>query len=496
MAVVGVASSTAVYAEAATATITGHVTKEAPGKVTVNLFTTGGLAAAQAISDEDGDYAFSGVTAGTYKMHFGFNGRFQWAYQKLGFSFADVVTVADGAHVVVNETMLLPGVVEVHATDAVTGAPVDAYCAGAFENPFQCGATDGVMRLNEFEGGPRTVYIRSSDGLHARQEIPNVSVTMGQVTRLTVRLQPTVAITTTVVDRATGEPVPNVCVAALPLVFGGVDDQTCQFFVNYTDEQGRITLGELPQADYTLLVVPDDGVHGMQWVGTSGGVGSQYAAKLLHTTAGFPTTAPTVRLDPAASITGVIRDADTGEPIPDGCARVVPSKQLPFVLGMACSSGDGSYTLSNLGPYRWPVEFSNFYSFIDPYVIKWSGNAVDRRAATLIQAGVSQPGPADATLTKADAPIELKVTTEDGQVYDLWFFVEVFNARTGDMVRSSDTFQGWTIHGVGGQNVRIRYVPSPPWKANWHGGTDFASAASVRLRDGRTTTVRIVIPDP
>ncbi|MGI5237908.1 carboxypeptidase regulatory-like domain-containing protein [Dactylosporangium sp. CA-139066] len=485
------------YAEEAAATITGHVTKEATGAVTVNLFTTGGIAAGQAISTADGDYAFPGVAPGTYKMQFGFAGRFQWAHQKLGFSSATVVSVAAGDHVVVDETMLLPGYVEIHAKDAVTGQPVDTFCAGVYQDPYQCGATGGVMRLTDFDGGPRTVYIKSSDGLHARQAIENVSITLGQVTRLDVTLKPTAAITTTVVDRATGDPVPYVCVAALTLTFGGVDDQTCQYGVNYTDELGRVTLAELPAADYTLLVVPEDGVHGIQWAGATGGTGSQYQAQILHTIAGAPTVAPQVRLDPAASITGTVRDADTGAPISDGCAQVLPSKTA-YGIGKACGySGDGTYTLSNLGPYKWPVLFSNFYTWAgNPYVGKWSGNATDRKAATLIQAGKNQPTVLDATLTHADAPFTLKVTSADGQAYTGWFSVDVYNARTGDFVQSSDTSQGWTIHGVGMQNVHIHYVPNSPWRAGWVGGADYASADTIKLRSDRTVTVKIVLPDP
>lgn len=492
--VVPVAFPSAAYAETAGATITGHVTKEAPGPVTVNLFTTGGVAAGQAISTDDGDYEFTGVAPGDYKMQFGFAERFQWAYQKLGFSTAAVVTVADGAHVVVNETMLLPGYVEIHATDAVTGQPVDAYCAGVYEDPYQCGATGGVMRLTNFDRGPQTVYVKSSDGLHARQAIENVTITLGQVTRLDVKLKPTVAIDATVVDRATGEPISYACVAALTLTFGGYTDQMCQYGVNYTDEAGHVRLGELPAAQYTLLVVPEDDVHGMQWVGGDGGTGSQYQAYVLNTVAGTATTAPRVLLDPKASITGTVRDAVTGTPIAWGCAQVLPSR-TPSSPGKNCQY-DGTYRLTNLGPYAWPLLFSPFYNSTDPYVTKWSGDATDRKAATLVPARADEPTVFDATLSRADAPLRLDFTTADGQAYYGWFSVEVYNARTGDFILRSDASQGSTVYGVGAQTVRLQYYVDRPGLPGWYGGTDFASADNVKLRTDRTVTVKIVLPDP
>ncbi|MFD0747990.1 collagen binding domain-containing protein [Phytohabitans flavus] len=167
--------------------VTGRVVTEAPGAVTVNLFTTGGASAGQVRTGTDGSYTFPAVPPGTYKIQYGFLGRFQWSHQKLGFSAADVVAVTSGqSTTVVEETMLLPGVVEVVATDAVSGAPVDAICAGTSEFGQQCGATGGVLRLTNLAAGPHTIQVRSSDGLHARAQVAGVYVVLGQATRVEV----------------------------------------------------------------------------------------------------------------------------------------------------------------------------------------------------------------------------------------------------------------------------------------------------------------------
>ncbi|WP_346537882.1 carboxypeptidase regulatory-like domain-containing protein [Micromonospora sp. DPT] len=497
----GLVASPAYAEEPAPGAITGHVVTEQPGNVTVNLFTIEGASGGQVLSDAEGNFRFASVPVGTYKIQYGFLGRFQWSHQKLGYSTADVVTVDSGATTTVpEETMLLPGIVEVVATDAVTGAPVDTVCAGVQEYSLQCGAVDGHLRLENLESGTYTLQVRSSDGLHARQEVKNVSVTLGRTTRVEVALRPTTAITTTVVDRATGEPVPYACVAALPLVFGALDDDTCRWDVNYTDDRGRVTLRELDPGNYTLLVLPGDDVHGAQWVGRSGGVGRQHDALRIEGQGGQLSIAPTVKLDPAARITGTIRDAETGGPLVNGCASVLPVRQGaggPPGIGPFCTDSEGVYTVSNLGPYAWPLEFSHFYDYIEPYAAVWSGNAPDRKTAKAVTAGTDQPGVADISLRRTGPRISVTTTSADGQPYNGWLAGEVYNATTGDLVKEYSFYYGpRVIEGLADQPLKLRYVPNPPWTAGWYGGTDRSSADTIRLRNGATSSIRIVLPDP
>ncbi len=479
--------------------VTGHVVTQTPGSVTVNLFTTGGASAGQVFSDADGDYAFASVPPGTYKIQYGFLDRFQWSHEKLGFSTADVVTVVSGqATVVPEETMLLPGVVEIVATDKVTGAPVDTVCAGRWEYNLQCGAVGGVLRLSDLEEGTHDLFVRAVDGLHARTELTGVKVVLGQVTRIEVALEPTAAITTRVVDRATGEPVQDVCIVALTLHFGALDDRMCEWGVNHTDQNGNVTVGELKPGEYTLLVVPTDEVHGIQWLGRRGGVGRQHDALRVQADAGVASTVGPVRLDPRAAITGVVRDAETGEPLGwNGCAQVLPTKQgsWPWGAGIFCGdSPDGAYTIPNLGPYDWPLQFSHFYDHSEPYERVWTGGAADRKTATTVRAGVDQPGTADASLRKIGTRISLQLSTEDGQPLNGWLYVEVYNARTGDLVKEVSFHGPRVIDGLADQNVKLIYRVDPSMVSGWYGGTDFASARTVKLVDGAVKTVKIVVP--
>lgn len=473
--------------------ITGQITKHGPGPVTVNLFTTAGAAAGQVSSDEDGRYRFGDVPSGAYKLQFGHNGKYQWAHQQLGFSKADVVRVVDGADVVVDDTMLKAGVVEVIATDAVSGDLVDTICADQWEMYQRyCGGTDGVLRLTDLAEGKHTIYVRSSDGLHASSEVRDVEVSWGKVTFVEVALKPTAAFTTSVVDRATGEPVADVCVALLPVVFGGTDDDTCDSFRNYTDETGKLTVGGLEPGEYTVLAVPRDEAHGLQWVGKTGGVGSQYKAQRLVLSAGKVTTLAPIRLDPATTISGVIKAAATGEPITYGCASVLPHRGGGFGVakGADCSDwgGEGQYTISGLGPYDWPVQFSHTY---DDYTPVWSGGASDRKSATPVQTRVGAPGTADVALQPATVSLRLRVIDGAGQRYDGPLYLTVFNARTGDYVGELE--HDGTVMGLGDQVVRLQYQVDDDFKDGWHGGTNFATATNVRAKADKETKVTITL---
>jgi hypothetical protein len=479
-------------------TISGRFTTASGGSVTVNLWTTAGGSAGQVISDAEGNYTFPAVAPGQYKVQFGVGSgsfaRWQWAYQKLGFSAATVIDVAPGATTEVDDTAIDPGGVQFVVTDAETGEPVDNVCWS--RNQYfasDCGATNGVLTATGLPDGTHTLYLTAPDGLHAATSVPDITVRYGVMTRVAVAMTPTAAITTTVIDRATGEPVPDVCVAALPVVFGSTDDYACELGQNESGPDGTVTIGGLAPGEYTLFAVPGRSPYGIQWVGAKGGTGSQYKAKRINVATGRSVAAPAVRLDPAASISGTVTDAETGEPLVNGCASVLP--YLPgsgALVYPSCAGYDepGNYRIDNLGPYDWPLQFFNFYDS-DGYGAVWSGDATDRKAAGLIRAGVDQPGVADVALRKAGPGLTISPRTADGQPFYGGLSVDVFNARTGDLVQR--LYSGNTVEGVADQPVRLSYYAGDEYGSGWYGGTNFATAKNARVRPADPTTVKLIL---
>jgi len=490
----------AAYADDA-GSITGTITRPGGGPVTVNLWTTAGGSAGQVITGADGHYTFASVAPGQYKVQFGvqsgFDPQWQWAYQKFSFSSATVVDVAAGSATEVDDRYAPSGGVRLTATDAVSGAPVDAVCASRFSSGFgaDCGATDGVLALDGLGPGLYDIYVTSSDGLHAAKTLNGVKVAAGTMTDVAAALTPTGAITTTVLDRATGDPVTSVCVVPLTLTFGAFTSQMCQYGAdNYSKDDGAVTLGGLAPGTYTLLANPEFTSYGLQWVGAKGGTGSQYKAKKITVVAGQRVAAPTIELDPAASITGVITDAATGESLTDGCASVLPWRPGDgnSAVGPYCVEywTDGKYTIPNLGPYAWPVQFSYFYA-TNTYASYWSGGKSNRKAANLVTAGVETPGEADATLTQVGPGLTVAARSSDGQVWNGDLNVDVFNAKTGDYVKTMSSTH--TLDGVAAQPVRLQYFASSDFQAGWYGGADFATATTVKVNPGKPKTVQLTL---
>ncbi|WP_188190051.1 carboxypeptidase-like regulatory domain-containing protein [Nonomuraea sp. SYSU D8015] len=499
IALLAMAAGAAVPAPAAALegeTITGVVVDEtgapALGAQVLAVDAESGIGHGSASTGFRGAYTLRLPRAGTYKVRVYYRGRVQYAYQKSTIAEADVFTVPEGGSAVVNERLLTPGAIALQVTDKATGQPVNEVCAKV-SGPSQaekCGAENGAIELGGLGEGDYTATITSSDGLHVSTEITGLAVRLGETTRASAALEPAAAITTTVRDAVTKAPVSHACVIPLKLRFGSAKSYPCP---HRSDAEGKVRIGELPADTFTLLVEPG-GSYGIQWVGTSGGTGSQYAARRITTTLGQAVDIPPIELDPPATITGTITDRTTKEPIRHGnaCASLLPPGPGSSGMGARCVDDNGIYEITGVGPYDWPVLFSDSGG---RYAWTWSGNATDRQRARPVRPRVGSPATADMTLGPA-GEITGAIREADGTPYQGYVYVRAFNARTGDLAAPEgfNTLGTYQLDGLNTASVKLE-INTVGRSITWHRtAKDFEHATPVLGRAGRSVNVDLTVP--
>jgi hypothetical protein len=98
---------------------------------------------------------------------------------------------------------------------------------------------------------------------------------------------------------------------------------------------------------YNAFVSVQDDVHGMQWVGLVKGTGAQATARLILLSDGATVTIPGIKLDKAGTVTGIIRDQATRNPIDQAFAAVAS-----FNTGRG-DPGPGAVTTRRADNYQW-----------------------------------------------------------------------------------------------------------------------------------------------
>ncbi|NUR69599.1 MAG: hypothetical protein HOU81_02145 [Hamadaea sp.] len=430
----------------------------------------------QTTTDADGHYQVDQVFAGGYRVLFQDyqTNLVQWAYGKTTEQTADVVTVTAGQTTTVDDRRLPTGSVRVTATDSLTGAAIQDFWLQL--NDFWGNATNGVAVVDNLAIG--TYWLSAgADGYAFADRLTQVTVVAGEQTTVAIKLRPVGKITTRVLDRATGAPVAGICVAAF---------QPTSFFFpdgcERTDDQGKVTLTLQQPGTYNLFVLPPTGsAYGAQWVGATGGTGSQTLAKSLTVAAGQTVAGPKIKLDRTGVIVGKAT-SETGQPLQNGSVGIVgPDLGTGTDTRYSTIAPDGTYRVDWLGPYNWPLLF-----VAKDHAFQWSGGSGNRRQAYLVPVKAGKTTTYDYTL-KQGALVTITSATIDGRYV-------VRNAVTGDPmgVRDSEGLPASvTIRVFGPQNVKIQCYANGTGPV-WHGGTSFASATPVGIPATGTKQIAFV----
>lgn len=288
-------------------------------------------------------------------------------------------------------------------------------------------------------------------------------------------------VRTSVVDAATGEPVAGICVFAVPVFTFSFSD-VCP---SRSDSRGRVNVSVPGTGSYNLFALPDSGSrYGAQWVGQTGGTGTQRNARWFTFNADEIKPGPRIRLDDRSVIVGTVTGADEA-PLVNGTVGIVaPIPDGSRDPRYSTVAEDGSFIIDWLGPYRWPLLFK-----ADGYPYQWSGHVGNRLRAELVNVGPNavpyeyqlERG-TTVTIEIADAP------TGPGRVV-------LHNVSTRDPVGIAELGEGQasaSLQVLPRQQVKIHCVCSG--ELRWHGGTDFASATGESIRINGPQTIVFTQP--
>ncbi|MDG4822061.1 carboxypeptidase regulatory-like domain-containing protein [Asanoa sp. WMMD1127] len=392
-----------------------------------------------ATTDSNGEFSAPPMLAGDYMVEFSVGERTEYFDRAARYEDADPVTITGGNDSRITPTLLPTGSVRVRALDAVTGSVVRDFCANS-----ECSDGSGEVLLTDLAEGSQDLWISAPEANYVDRN-STVTVRVGQTIDVTVRLVPGAKITTTVVDKATGKPLQDVCLIAYKpgqfFIPDGMGGNEC------SDAAGKATVDKLATGDYRLFAWPRNRSYGRQWVTANGGSGDERQAVTIKATMGKTSAGPQVRVDRGGSIRGRVTDATTGAPISWTQVGIASGR----TGGDTSTDEDGRFQIDGLGPYRWPLQYWGG----SDHATAWTGGAVSRYTATGTQVTAGAVATADLALTKG---VTVQGNLHTGGHTPDWARITLANTVTRDDVGSVD-FVGnsYEMHVLPGQEVRFAY---------------------------------------
>jgi hypothetical protein len=440
-------------------------------------------------TDANGEYTLVDLAApGQYTIFIHTNGLgSQWVFATKVFEEAEVFDLANGQVLVVNDALLPLSTVEVIMVDERNHQRITRGCVQVHQGfgGETCVNVNGVFTVRNVPADFYQVEAQP-EGTHwpATTEL---QVEPGQTHRVTITVERATAFVTTVVESATGRPAAGVCIQ-----FAEPNLTPALFIHGCSAADGRLVIGPLEgTVKKQLYALHPDNLYGAQWVTADGGSGDQRRAKIFTSKNDKATDIPPIRIDPPGSITGVVRDQATGNPLARVCAfpfALSSTDALDRQVGPHCSNANGQYTINGLGPYAWPVLYIAVGR--SQYAWLWSGGASDRFAAQYIQVQPGQSSTADLSMV-ASGTISGRALKPTGEATFAHAII-ARNARTGDLAAPPTTTTNFTtgayqLRALATQQVKIEYFISS--MTCWYDRVQSAAyARPVQVQSGVETT--------
>jgi hypothetical protein len=289
-----------------------------------------------------------------------------------------------------------------------------------------------------------------------------------------------------ITDAKTGAPVAQAC---LELVEISRPETLGNGGAVCGDASGHVMIPFEQPGQYKAFVRVRDGVHGSQWVGQNGGVGAFKQARTVTLTAGASITLPTIKLDKAGSISGVVSDAASGQPVSFGSIGLASFNfGAGFGTDTVVADKQGRYTLSGLGPYAWTL-----FITANGEASVFSGGVADRDKATPVKVKAGSTNTFNVAMNPGFT-VTGKVFGLDGTTLATSARISFINADTGEVMGDGDAVGGvYTAHIAPSQKVKIAYNGSA--KGDNYGGF-VAGVVSIPSSGSRTVNVTMSQLDP
>lgn len=464
----------------ATGTVAGRFTDTSGAPVSgVDVVVSNGQFYGGAQTDDDGRYRLDQVPTGTgYTVEFA-NAALavhQYAYHTTDQSAAARFTVTEGQTTTVDDQKLPTGSVRLTAVDSRTGQPILSFTSGIGLDSRD--TDNGEIIYPAVPVGTYEIWATAS-GYSFNGA--SVTVVAGQQADVKLVMEPMPRITATVVDAATGAPLPGVCLIPVRADEVRLPDGCGEV----TDANGRITQAIWKGAGtYNLLAWPEqaDG-YGAQWLGSRGGTGDLRNALKFTVESGETVTPPVIRMDRAGVITGQVFGPD-GKTLSTGAVRVADEPiGLGSNFGVFRIGDEGRYRIDKLGPYQWPLLFD-----VSGQAKQWSGGEADRDRADRITV-------ASGGTTTYDYRLDAGVTVTVTSTTPFNGYVVARNADTGDIAGVwwiSEPNVSVARQLIGDQHVRFEYYPAEGGR-RFVGGEDFASATKYKVHKQKDETFELTL---
>ena len=367
-----------------------------------------------AISGKTGAYLVRGLSAGSYDVQFSPCGRGTYGsrfyHHKPTVQSATPVTVTAGSTTSGISEVLAPGGSISGRVTSSAGTPVAGACVEAVDaaaNSFGYRLTDrtGRYSIPGLSTGSYQVsfYPCRSQTLASFTRPAPVQVTAAQaVTGINGKLGIAGSISGTVRGTAAATPQENACVIAVPV------DPNGSYGYSLSGKGGAYQIGGLEAGQYQVyfgdpFCFPFAGTdYAPQWFK---GQPTQATATSVPVSAGAETTEIGAKLAVDGGISGTVTDS-AHNPVAGECVTASPVSPTPDPLFgdtlqpvIGVSGSDGSYSLVDLPPGKYTVEFSTGCGD-SGFTTQWWNDAASQSSATAVSVSAA------ATVTGIDATLQ------------------------------------------------------------------------------------------